>query len=104
MRGLYRNNDPAFKRIGMGPKRVNSGKTKKKPIFPILLEGEEPWLSVESVQYVEIVNNTLPAPKFYAAVAKVLPRHISQSKEPFYQVVLLNSDGKFERKPEVHEA
>ena len=33
---------------------LSRAKRKRKPIFPLLLEGDEPWLSVEATQYVDV--------------------------------------------------
>ncbi len=47
---------------------------KDKPIFPLLLEGEEPWLAVEAIQYVDVRGRKPPPPSFYDRLAKVVPR------------------------------
>jgi hypothetical protein len=44
---------------------LQRAKRKGKPIFPLLLEGDEPWLSVESTQYYDVRNGNLPANEFY---------------------------------------
>jgi hypothetical protein len=46
---------------------------KKKPIFPLLLQGD-PWLSVETTQYVEVKDQSLPTEKFYTHLGKVALR------------------------------
>lgn len=45
---------------------------KKKPIFPLLLQGD-PWLSVEATQYVDVTGGSLPDEKFYQRLALVVP-------------------------------
>ena len=45
---------------------LQRAKRKGKPIFPLLLEGDEPWLSVESTQYYDVRNGQLPDDEFYA--------------------------------------
>ena len=45
---------------------LQRAKRKGKPIFPLLLEGDEPWLSVESTQYYDVRNGKLPDDEFYA--------------------------------------
>lgn len=52
---------------------------KQKTIFPLLLEGEEPWLSVESTQYYDVRGGALPDAKFYSALEKVVPRQQGQA-------------------------
>ena len=51
---------------------LQRAKRKLKPIFPLLLEGEEPWLSVESTQYYDVRGQKFPDAKFYAALGKVI--------------------------------
>jgi formylglycine-generating enzyme required for sulfatase activity len=43
-----------------------------KPIFPLLLDGDEPWLSVESTQYYDVNESATPDPKFYSDLKKVI--------------------------------
>ena len=47
---------------------------KKKPIFPLLLEGREPWLSVEAIQYYDMRNEKLPDEKFFEHLSSVTDR------------------------------
>jgi hypothetical protein len=58
---------------------LQRAKRKLKPIFPLLLEGDEPWLSVESTQYYDVRGERLPDPKFYSGLARVVPRHKGQA-------------------------
>lgn len=51
---------------------LSRAKRKKKIIFTLLLEGNEPWLSVESMQYVDVTNKGLPPPKFFEQILDVL--------------------------------
>lgn len=51
---------------------LQRAKRKMKPIFPLLLEGDEPWLSVESTQYYDVRNKDLPDNKFYSALRRVV--------------------------------
>jgi hypothetical protein len=53
---------------------LSRAKRKQKPIFPMLLEGDEPWLSVESTQYFDIRDGGLPDKKFYTALERVMSR------------------------------
>ena len=53
-------------------------KRKKKPIFPLLLEGE-PWLSFEAIQYEDVSGGLLPTRKFYERLAEKTTR---QNKIP----------------------
>jgi hypothetical protein len=53
---------------------LNRAKRKKKPIFPMLLEGDEPWLSVESLQYFDVRDGGLPDRKFFSALERAVPR------------------------------
>jgi formylglycine-generating enzyme required for sulfatase activity len=51
---------------------LSRAKRKGKKVFPLLLEGEEPWLSVEVTQYVDVRDSRLPPERFYRELAKVL--------------------------------
>jgi len=51
---------------------LQRAKRKVKPIFPLLLEGDEPWLSVESTQYFDVRGGKLPDAKFYSAIGRVV--------------------------------
>src|SRR5574338_874839 len=52
---------------------LQRAKRKLKPIFPLLLEGDEPWLSVESTQYYDVRGGSFPDAKFYSALRRVTP-------------------------------
>lgn len=54
---------------------LQRAKRKLKPIFPILLEGDEPWLSVESTQYYDVRDGSLPDERFYSAIERVVSRN-----------------------------
>jgi hypothetical protein len=65
---------------------LQRAKRKAKPIFPLLLEGDEPWLSVESTQYYDVRNGQLPDDEFYADLKRAASpqptaRNISQTQE-----------------------
>ncbi|HLO13238.1 MAG TPA: SUMF1/EgtB/PvdO family nonheme iron enzyme [Anaerolineales bacterium] len=51
---------------------LQRAKRKLKPILPLLLEGDEPWLSVESTQYYDVRGEVYPDAKFYSALKKVI--------------------------------
>ena len=51
---------------------LQRAKRKVKPIFPLLLEGDEPWLSVESTQYYDVRGEKLPDAKFYSTIGRVV--------------------------------
>ena len=51
---------------------LQRAKRKSKPIFPLLLEGNEPWLSVESTQYYDVRGGVYPDTKFYSAIKRVV--------------------------------
>ncbi len=44
---------------------LQRAKRKDKLIFPFLLEGEEPWLTLESIQYIDVRDGGLPPVRFY---------------------------------------
>jgi formylglycine-generating enzyme required for sulfatase activity len=58
---------------------LQRAKRKLKPIFPMLLEGDEPWLSVESTQYYDVRRGNLPDPKFYSAIGRLAVRPDGQA-------------------------
>ncbi|MFN8411196.1 MAG: SUMF1/EgtB/PvdO family nonheme iron enzyme [Anaerolineales bacterium] len=49
---------------------LQRAKRKLKPIFPLLLEGEEPWLSVEATQFYDVRSGKFPDEKFYSAIRR----------------------------------
>lgn len=51
---------------------LQRAKRKIKPIFPMLLEGDETWLSVESTQYYDVRGGRFPDDKFYSALKRVV--------------------------------
>lgn len=51
---------------------LQRARRKMKPIFPLLLEGDEPWLSVESTQYYDVRGGVDPDAKFYSALKNVM--------------------------------
>ena len=57
-------------------KEVTRAQRINKPFFPLLLSGG-PWLSIESTQYVDIRDKSLPPKKFYQRLARVSPRRIT---------------------------
>ena len=62
---------------------LQRAKRKAKPVFPLLLEGDESWLSVESTQYYDVRSRKLPNDEFYADLksavsAKQTAQSISQ--------------------------
>ncbi len=56
---------------------LQRAKRKGKPIFPLLLEGDEPWLSVESIQYYDVRQGQLPDAEFYADLKRAQPAEAS---------------------------
>jgi len=48
-------------------------KRKLKPIFPLLLEGDETWLSVEARQYYDVRGGRMPDAKFYSDLSHAVP-------------------------------
>lgn len=53
---------------------LSRAKRKKKPIFPLLLDGEEPWLSVEATQFADVRGGKLPPDDFYTLLDVFVPR------------------------------
>jgi len=45
-------------------------KRKGKPVFALLLEGDEPWLAVEATQYMDVRGGKLPDTGFYASISR----------------------------------
>jgi hypothetical protein len=45
---------------------------KKKFIFPLLLEGDSAWLSVQILQYADVRNRELPPTKFFETIRRYL--------------------------------
>ena len=63
---------------------LQRAKRKLKPIFPMLLEGDEPWLSVESTQFYDVRGEKLPDAKFYSAIRRVVS--VSQNDTTLHYV------------------
>jgi|GEM_PF-7083528 hypothetical protein len=61
---------------------LSRAKRKGKPIFPLLLEGDETWLSVESLQYSDVRGEILPDEKFYSALEAVVSRGPQTGQAP----------------------
>jgi formylglycine-generating enzyme required for sulfatase activity len=57
---------------------LQRARRKLKPIFPLLLEGDETWLSVESTQYYDVRGGKIPDKEFYADISSVVPPSPSQ--------------------------
>lgn len=51
---------------------LQRAKRKAKPIFPLLLAGDEPWLSLESTQFYDVRDGGLPDARFFSALKKAL--------------------------------
>lgn len=65
---------------------VTRAQRKKKPFFPLLLSGDT-WLSIESVQYVDVKDGNLPPQKFYENLANHVdnsPLNFSEDDYPFW--------------------
>jgi hypothetical protein len=56
---------------------LSRAKRKQKAIFPLLLEGMEPWLSVESTQYLDVTDGRLPPRAFYELLAKAVSSRVA---------------------------
>ena len=61
---------------------LQRAKRKRKPIFPLLLEGDEPWLSIESIQYYDVRDEALPDERFYSAIKRVISTSNSTQMMP----------------------
>ena len=51
---------------------LQRAKRKRKPVFPLLLEGDETWLAVESTQYYDVRSRKLPDDEFYSDLKQVV--------------------------------
>ena len=60
---------------------VTRARDKKKPIFPLLLDGEN-WLVVQAKQFVDVRDKSLPTEKFYKRLESVTPRKKSVISPP----------------------
>ncbi|MGB8983806.1 MAG: SUMF1/EgtB/PvdO family nonheme iron enzyme [Anaerolineales bacterium] len=63
---------------------LNRAMRKNKPVFPLLLEGDEPWLSVEATQYTDVRGGKLPPEKFYELLKNPVAstRQVQPGPEP----------------------
>ena len=53
---------------------------KKKPFFPLLLQGE-PWLMIEAAQYVDVKKGSLPTERFYKRLEGIVIKRKSKISE-----------------------
>jgi hypothetical protein len=51
---------------------LQRAKRKAKPIFPLLLEGNESWLSVESTQFYDVRGGKFPDARFFSALKQAV--------------------------------
>ena len=51
---------------------LQRAKRKRKPVFPLLLEGDETWLAVKSTQYYDVRSRKLPDDEFYSDLNQVV--------------------------------
>jgi len=51
---------------------LQRAKRKMKPIFPLLLEGDETWLSVESTQFYDVRGEKFPDARFFSALKQMV--------------------------------
>ena len=92
-------------------KEVTRAQRINKPFFPLLLNGN-PWLSIESTQYADVRDKSLPPEKFYKRLAGAtprnkpllfLPREESKVEKPIVKPApfspLLQGDGRVRVKP-----
>ena len=49
---------------------LQRAKRKAKPVFPLLLDGGEPWLSVESIQYYDVRDGRMPDEEFFEDLSR----------------------------------
>jgi serine/threonine-protein kinase len=66
-------------------------KNLRKPLFPVLLEGDY-WLSVSAIQCVDVRDGQLPPARFYDWLAQAVP---SVARQPFEPEMILIPAGKF---------
>jgi hypothetical protein len=59
---------------------LQRAKRKRKSIFPLLLEGSEPWLSVESTQFYDVRGGVYPDSRFYSALRRTVSNDPSAPK------------------------
>ena len=71
---------------------LSRAQRKQKPILPLLLDGDEPWLMVESTQYADVRGGKMPPKKFYERLGKVLPRKQHDPQDSGYFVFNLDSE------------
>lgn len=67
---------------------LQRAKRKSKPIFPLLLEGDEPWLSVESTQYYDVRDGQTPDARFFLAIGRVVTPSESLESVPISKPVI----------------
>jgi hypothetical protein len=70
---------------------LSRAKRKRIPIYPLLLEGSEPWLAVESTQFIDVRGGKLPPDSFYRQLSQILQalRPITESQDEHW-IQMLN--------------
>jgi formylglycine-generating enzyme required for sulfatase activity len=80
---------------------LQRAKRKSKPIFPLLLEGDEPWLSVESTQYYDVRDGRMPDARFFMAIGRVVsPADIPEAIPVSRPVIMMKEVKQEQAKPE----
>jgi hypothetical protein len=65
--------------------------TKEKPIFPLLLEGDV-WLSVQTIQYVDVRDGQLPPSRFFSRMMNYAPHTLMNGSAPEIDEDIQESD------------
>lgn len=58
---------------------------KKKQVFPLLLQGEEPWLQVETIQWEDVRTGVMPRPVFKDQLSNFATRIDIDSERKMYE-------------------
>lgn len=69
---------------------LSRAQRKRKIIYPLLLKGEEQWLQVETVQYIDVRDASLPPERFYEILTKHFPKMNDISLAKINQKDLIN--------------
>ena len=82
-------------------REVIHAERRKKPFFPVLLDGEF-WFSLGDIQFVDVTNGSLPPEKFYKRLEKVTARKkIEKTVQPASATKLKPKLSKLSIKPKI---
>ena len=63
-----------------------------KKIFPLLLQGDGPWFSIETIQFFDVRRGDLPSNEFFESLGKIIPKKVKNKKVLIKSELEVDSD------------